>query len=107
MLRTFSRLMQPSTGIRFFNKAVSDTRRVDAETLLAVADKLMKLGKVRTAEGIYQSTIDLYPDCKPAYQKLWGSWVSHRSLRVTQKELDRFIEKYEEHIGSTDKRSPS
>jgi hypothetical protein len=45
-----------------------------------------------------QNAINADPSCKPAYQKLWNSWVAHRSLKVTKKELDDFTEKYKKNI---------
>ena len=72
----------------------------DISSLLKLADNFILKGKVRTAEDVYKSIIDKYPDHKAAYQKLWNSWIDHRSLKVTEKELGHFIEHYQTYIES-------
>ncbi len=107
MLRTSIISIQRSFGVRLFNSPASNASGVDAQTLLKVANNLMQLGKVRTAEDIYKSTIDAYPTCHEAYQRLWNSWVTHRSLKVTQRELNDFIEKYKKFVDVENESSAS
>lgn len=66
--------------------------------VLDLASEFMNSGKIRTAEDIYKKLIDKYPYVEEPYQKLWSSWQAHRSLKVTEKEMNDFIEKYEKYI---------
>jgi hypothetical protein len=68
------------------------------DILIKKADDLARIGKIRKAEDIYKKIIDNHPTHETAYQKLWNSWVSTRSLKITQKEFDEFEKKYHEHI---------
>jgi hypothetical protein len=88
--------MKPSGGYGLF----SSTKQVCPEmrSALDLADEFMRSSKIRAAEDIYKNLIDKYPYVKEPYQKLWNSWVSHRLLKVPEKEMDRFIEKYEQYI---------
>lgn len=108
MLRALSSslLLRKPFGVRLFSTEISNANKIDAATLLQVADSLMSSGKVKTAEDIYRNAIDVYPNCKEAYQKLWSSWITHRSLKVTEKELNDFIAKYEKYIDPTHESLP-
>lgn len=66
--------------------------------LLNLADEFMLKGKVHSSEDIYKSIIEKYPHHQTAYEKLWESWLVHRSLKVTKRELDYFMERYQAYI---------
>lgn len=76
---------------------------LELSQLLDLANDFMKTGKVRTAEDIYKKLIDKHPYSPEPYQKLWDSWHAHRSFKVTEKEMDDFIEKYEKYIKPSSK----
>ncbi len=78
----------------------SSTKQVspEMEHLLNLANEFISIGKIRTAEDIYKKLMEKYPYAEEPYQKLWNSWQAHRSLKVTEKEMDTFIEKYEKYI---------
>src|SRR3990167_9262426 len=101
-------LQKSSVGL--FSTRALNQNKINAEVLLTVADDFMQQGKVHTAEDIYTNTIEKYPACAAASRKLWNSWVSHRSLKVTKKELNDFMTKYELNISqrqSSDEPLPS
>ena len=83
---------------RFFSSLRTAESTSEIELLTNLADGFMNKGKVRTAEDIYKNIIEKYPADKRAYEKLWDSWSTHRSLKVTEKELDMFRERYEQYI---------
>lgn len=87
-----------SCSMRFFSSKAKLIKNKDADLLLKVADDFMECGKVRTAEDLYSTMMDRYPNYQVPYQKLWESWVTHRSLKVTKGELENFMIKYKKNI---------
>jgi hypothetical protein len=64
------------------------------DRLLLIGDRLANRGYIRRSEDMYNMVINDYPTDHEGYQRLWNSWVGYRSLRVTEKELDDFMGKY-------------
>lgn len=103
MLKRFFTISYPQcSSLKLYNQhcLFSAIKQVNPEVKhwLNLADDFMSIGKIRTAEDIYQKLIEKYPSVEEPYQKLWDSWRAHRSLKVTEKEMDAFIEKYEKYI---------
>jgi hypothetical protein len=68
------------------------------KSLMKIGSDFEKACQPLKAERIYKTLIDLYPTYREAYQKLWNSWVSVRGLKITEKELVEFEERYNKYI---------
>jgi hypothetical protein len=68
------------------------------KSLMEIGSDFEKDCQPLNAERIYKTVIDLYPTCREAYQKLWNSWVSVHGLKIPEKELREFEEKYNKYI---------
>jgi hypothetical protein len=71
---------------------------LDKESGLNLANQCAEAGEIQKTEAIYKKLIEDYPTDKELYQKLWNSWQTYRSLKVTEKEMNHFMAMYEAHI---------
>lgn len=88
----------PYSPFCFFNQSKNHDNNNKKDVLFKLASEFKQQGEIRKADTIYKKIMEQDPYCEEAYQRLWDSWATNCSLKVTEKELNDFIAKYQTYI---------